>query len=130
MTPQQLLDRLDTLLPGFRSHWNCPQNCFVGDDGSYTLHGVFCELTDFFRHNHAALPVERIATLGAFVNKCMAAGDDDSLANAAATCFLENIAGDDSDRILGRHLTGPARRYWLAWSGRDAELSDAVDGGT
>jgi hypothetical protein len=44
---------------------------------------------------------------------------DAALDNAAATCFLEDIAGDECDRELARHLTGEARRYWRAWGGRE-----------
>jgi hypothetical protein len=44
--------------------------------------------------------------------------DDGPLDNAAATCFVENIAGEPCDRELSPHLTGEAKRYWHAWGGR------------
>jgi hypothetical protein len=93
MTPQELLERLVALFPDFRARWDDPGNCFRNDDGSFTLHGVFAEFTGFFRARHVALPVDRIAALGAFVSDCMAPADDGPLDNAAATCFVENIAG-------------------------------------
>jgi hypothetical protein len=118
MTPHALLDKLVTLFPDFRSYWDDPGNCFRDDDGSFTLHGVFAEFTSFFRERHAALVPERIAALGEFVSECMAPADHNPLSNAAATCFVENIAGEVCDRELSPHLTGEARRYWQAWGGR------------
>jgi hypothetical protein len=95
-----------------------PGNCFRGDDGSFTLHGVFAEFTHFFQERYAALPADRVAALGAFVSECMAPADDGPLGNAAGTCFVEDIAGEPCDRELSRHRTGEARRYWQAWGGR------------
>ena len=118
MTPQALLDRLVALFPDFRAYWVDPGNSPRDEDGSFTLHGVFVEFTGFFRDRHAALPADRIAALGAFVSECMAPADDGPLDNAAATCFVENIAGEPCDRELSPHLTGEARRYWQAWGGR------------
>ena len=118
MTPRALLDRLVALFPDIRAYWDDPGNCPRDEDGSFTLHGVFAEFTGFFRGRHAALPADRIAALGAFVSECMAPADDGPLDNAAATCFVENIAGEPCDRELSPHLTGEAKRYWHAWGGR------------
>jgi hypothetical protein len=46
---------------------------------------------------------------------------DWDLDNAAATCFVENIAGEECDRDLRGHLFGPALDYWRAWGGRKSE---------
>jgi hypothetical protein len=119
MTPHGLLGYLVALFPDFRAYWDAPDNCFRDDDGSFTLHGLFMEFTSFFKERHATLPAERVAALGAFVSECMAAPGDPPLGNAAATCFVENIAGDPCDRELAPHLTGDARRYWKAWGGRE-----------
>lgn len=118
MTPQSLLNRLVDLFPDFRTYWDAPGNCCLNDDGSFTLHGVFSKFTGFFRERHTALPADRVAALGAFVSECIAPADDGPLDNAAATCFVENIACEPCDRELSPHLTGEARRYWRARSGR------------
>ncbi len=118
MTPQELLDHLVALFPGFRACWDDPGNCFRDDDGAFSLHGVFAEFSSFFRQRHESLLPDRVAALGAFVSDCMASADA-NLDNAAATCFVENVAGEDCDRELGRHLVGEARTYWRAWGGRD-----------
>src|SRR5262245_46285110 len=117
MTPQALLDRLVALFPEFRARWDNTGNCFRGDDGTFGLHGVFAEFTGFFRERYKSLPAERVATLGAFVSECMASADAD-LDNAVATCFLENVAGEECDRELARHLSGEARGYWQVWRDR------------
>jgi hypothetical protein len=118
MTPQKLVDRLVTFFPDFQAYWDDPGNCFRNDDGSFTLHGVFAEFTNFFRERHGSLPADRMAALGRFVSDCMMSTDKD-LDNAAATGFVENIAGEDCDRPLAPHLTGEARKYWKSWGGRD-----------
>jgi hypothetical protein len=117
MTSQELLDRLVAIFPDFQPCWDNPGNCFRDDDGSFTLHGVFAEFTTFFREQHVVLSRDRIAALGEFVSECMAS-DDADLDNAAATCFVENIAGEPCDRELSPHLSGEARLYWQAWGGR------------
>ncbi len=60
------------------------------------------------------LSESRIASLGAFVSECMAS-DDDNLDNAVATCFLENIAGEECSQKMALHLSGEAERYWKQW---------------
>jgi hypothetical protein len=117
MTPHALLDKLVALFPGFRSYWDDPGNCFRDDEGSFTLHGVFAEFTGFFRERYTAFSPDQIASLGTFVSECMAPADDSPLDNAAATCFVENIAGEPCDSELSPHLIGEARRYWQAWGG-------------
>jgi hypothetical protein len=55
----------------------------------------------------------------------MAPGDDNPLDNAAATCFVENIAGEPCDGRVSRNFTGEARRYWQARGGRDESVGAA-----
>lgn len=112
MTSAQLLDRLAALFPEFRPYWD------ANNYGSSTLHGVFEVFTGYFQERHESLPADRVAALGQFVSECMAADDDNRLDNAAATGFVENIAGEPCDSRLSPHLTGPARRYWQYWGGR------------
>jgi hypothetical protein len=114
MSPQELVDRLAATFPEFRQYWDNPGNCFRNDDGSFTLHGVFSEFTSYFRERHKSFRPDQVAALGAFVSDCMAPDDDSDLDNAAATCFVENIAGEECDRELARHLARPARKYFEA----------------
>jgi hypothetical protein len=128
MTPQALLDRFVALFPDLRAFWDDAGNYSRNDDGSFTLHGVFAQLTDFFRERHAALPPDRVAALAAFVSECMAGNDDGPLDNAAATCFVENIAGEPCDRELAPHLTGEAKRYWQYWCSAETDAAQDDSG--
>lgn len=120
MTAPELLHRLVGIVPEFQAEWDSPDNCFRADDGDFidTLHGVFGGFSGCFQARAARFSPEQAAALGKFVSDCMASGDGD-LDNAAATCFLENIAGQACAAILAGHLSGEARRYLQAWSGRD-----------
>jgi hypothetical protein len=93
--------------------------------GRFTLGSIFAEFSGFFRQRHESLPADRVANLGIFVSECMALADVD-LGNAAATCFVENAAGEECDRELARHLSARRlerakagrQRYRCAWRGR------------
>ena len=115
MAPRELLSQLTALFPEFGPYWDDPGNCFRNDDGSYTMHGVFSEFTSFFREQSARLTSDQLVALGAFVSECMASLDSD-LGNAAATCFVENIAGEDYAEELALSLKGAARKYYLWWA--------------
>ena len=118
MTPKELLDSLVELFPDFRPVWDGPSNCYRNDDGSFTLHGVFAEFTSYFRDRYDSLPSDRLAALGAFVSDCMTSPDA-NLENAAATCFVENIAGAECHPALSNHLRGEARTYLETWCDHD-----------
>jgi hypothetical protein len=115
MTPQELLSYLTALFPEFGPYWDAPGNCFRNDDGSYTLHGVFSEFTSFFREHSERLTSDQLLALGAFVSECIVPADTD-LSNAAATCFVENIAGEDYAEEFAIFLKGAARKYYLSWA--------------
>lgn len=118
MTPQLLLCQILVMLPEFAAHWNGPENYCRNNDGSFTMHGVFMELTGFFLERSDTLLPDQVANFGKFLSECMASNDEE-LDNATATCFLENIAGKGCDHGLGRHLSGAARVYWQTWGGRN-----------
>jgi hypothetical protein len=122
MIPQALLDRLVELFPGFEAYWNGSLNCSRHEDGTFTLHGVFIEFSHFFREHYAKFASDRIAMLGAFISQCMSSNDDD-LDNAAATCFIENIANEKCGEALAQYLTGEARSYLQAWADCDSDAN-------
>lgn len=121
MTSVQLIDRLVAIFPEFRPYWEAKNY------GSFTLHGVFVVFTSFFYERHELLLADRVAALGTFVSECMAPDDDNLLDNAAATCFVENIAGMPCNHRISPYLTGPARRYWQYFGGQDAEVALAPE---
>jgi hypothetical protein len=114
MTAQDILDRLVALFPEFAAVWDRPDNCFRDDDGSFTSCGVFAEFSHYFRERYDQFPPARVAELGRFVTECVT-GPDRELADAAATCFLENVAGERFSRDFRRHLRGEALRWYSDW---------------
>jgi hypothetical protein len=117
MTPQELLDRLVVIFPNFAFYWDQPENYFRDEEGVYALHGVFAQFTGFFIEQFEVLSDIQIASLGEFVSACMSALDE-NLDNAAATCFVENIAGDPPGSRLAPYLIGSAQKYYQLWSGQ------------
>lgn len=112
MTPPDLLTRLVTHLPDFAAHWDDPGNCFRNDDGAFNYYGLFAELASFLGGRRTT-KAERVA-VGALLSECMAPSPEE-VDNAAATCFIEPVAGTPLGRALRPHLTGEARRYYEVW---------------
>jgi hypothetical protein len=98
---ETVLHRIVHLFPSFQGYWERSENCFRADDGSFTLHGVLAEFSHYFREQYRSFTVDSIAELAAFLSAGMTADPD--FDNAVATCFLENIAGEDcSVTVEGR----------------------------
>ena len=113
MNPQELRDRIVALFPDFAACWEKPGNCFLGENGLLTVHGVWAEFSHFFRERHEGLSGNQVADLGRFVSGSIASRGA-GLSNAASTCFVENIAGKKCERELAPYLTGRAREYHRA----------------
>jgi hypothetical protein len=122
-TPQLLLDQLTNIFPEFQSNWDSDDNYFRKP---FTLHGVFAQFSHFYKNCVASFKIEQIVALSNFVNNCMESKDE-NLDNAAATCFVENIAGEDCARHIAPYFRGEALRYFNAWGGvpiEDAALRE------
>ena len=93
-TPDELLAKLCGLVPSFADAWET--SLFVGKDGSYTVHGVFSELSWFVRDHFAELDSDTRTRLFQYVEQCVTTDvhSESGVSNAACTCFLENIAGE------------------------------------
>jgi hypothetical protein len=113
-TPRELLDRLVALFPEFAAYWDSPENCFRNRDGTFTRHGAFAQFSIFFGECYEWLPADRVAALAALLTECMASPDSD-LGNAAATCFLENVAGERFHQDFRRYLSGEPLKYYSYW---------------
>src|SRR4051812_23686431 len=114
MSPCTLKGRLLAIFPKFEEHWDAADNCHRLDDGPFTLCGVFAAFSEFVREEFATLPPTELQQLGVFLETCMDHPDSD-LDAAAATCFLENVAGETFTAELARHLGSRARQFLSQW---------------
>jgi len=115
MRPQELLEALVEIVPAFAAEWSAP-SVFVCADGAYTLHGVFAAFSHFFRGAQGVLSERQIQRVGELVSSAMREPHS-ALDNAAATCFLENIAEDPAALRIRPYLDGAALAYVKACSG-------------
>jgi hypothetical protein len=101
-----LIAELDGALPGFRAYIASDENLFGGE----TVEAVFTACSWFVRRTAVASeswpPLARIVSLAA-------GAPDRALADAACTCFLENVAAPEHP--LKALLEGEALRYWSYW---------------
>jgi hypothetical protein len=114
-TPQELLQRLFELSPGFRSIWEAPDNLFISDDGSFTVHGVFSQFSGYAREGFGNFDQCTRTSLFRYIEECVNTDIRSSVcvSNAACTCFLENLAGDGAlSEEIRRHLGPEYRRYY------------------
>ena len=114
MTPEELIGNLAGLFPDFAAHWEAADNPSREDDGSFTLCGAFTEFSDYFRERYEELPPERLQALGWVLAECMAESDSE-LADAAETCFLENVAAERFHADFERFLIGRPLEFYAQW---------------
>ena len=114
MTPDELVGRLVGLFPDFADHWEGPDNLSREADGSSTLCGAFAEFSHYFCEHYEELPPERLQALGWVLAECMAEPDTE-LDEAAATCFLENVAAERFHGDFERFLIGRPLEFYAQW---------------
>jgi hypothetical protein len=111
VTAHDILEELIRIRPDFRRYWE-GENYHLGDDGSFSECGVFGQFTNFFREQHRAMTKSELKFVAELINQCE---KDEFLAEAAYTCFLENIAGDPPDQTLAPFLSPAAREFMRNW---------------
>lgn len=111
---QSILGWLASAFPGFAEAWNGPDNCFVAEDGAFTVSGLFAEFSHYFRSHYEELPPSQIVEVGRFVSDC-AASSDAEIRDGVATCFLENVATERFHSEFKRYLSGEALRFYSTW---------------
>ncbi len=107
MTAPEVYQKLVAMFPDFAEWWNDPGNCFREDDGSFTSCGVFSEFGHYVKEKFAHLPPSSLAELGRFIDQCL---ETPEVENAAATCFVENVAGEEFTPALAAHFGSRARK--------------------
>ncbi len=116
MGPDEILRKLTAILPGFGPRWEDPDNVYRRDDGSFTPCGVFSECSEFVRERYETLGDGPIDVLASFLEECMTHSQP-GLADAAATCFLENLTGERFSADFQRRLSGEALKFFRGWGG-------------
>lgn len=118
-TPEELLRGLVQVVPEFALHWKRPDNYFLNDDGSFSVHGVFAEFTTYLKDSFGKLSDMQRRTLFEFVEKCVLTdpNSDSGVSSAACTCFLENVAGEgDLSRAIAPYLGAKSKEYFDKWN--------------
>ncbi|WP_449272135.1 DUF7674 family protein [Humisphaera borealis] len=116
LTPQQILERLVEIVPGFHTYWESPEACFHEDNGEFTCCGVFGDCSHFVRAQYEQLSTVQRRQLAAFVVECMSSSDKE-LGNAAATCFLENLTHERFSKDFENYLAGDALDFYRRFQG-------------
>ena len=111
-TPQDLAELLGSVVPGFSSHLKQRRSLFSDDNGTLTAHGLFAECSHFVRDHFDELPVSSVLDLANFISDCLDGAFGPALDNAAATCFLENLAGESFHAKFALLLRPKARSFY------------------
>jgi hypothetical protein len=117
-TPEELLAQLSEILPAFLTVWE--ESLFVGDDGSFTVHSVFAELSSYVGAHFADFDERTRSKLFRYVEGCVTTDihSEAGVSNAACTCFLENIAGEgEFSQVVSQYLGPESRKYFEQWNG-------------
>ena len=112
MSPSMTADALSKLVPGFGSHWAKGDSLFIDSSGGFTTHGVFSECSHFLRDNFNSLSLDNVQALASFVSDCLEGKHGADADNAAATCFLENLAGEPFHSTFSLQMRPEARRFY------------------
>jgi hypothetical protein len=110
MTPDELVGRLVELFQDFAAHRDEAESLPDGEDAS-TLCGAFTEFSEYFRERYEELPPTHLQALGWVLAECMAEPDSE-LDEAAATCFLDNVAAERFHADFERFLIGRPLEYY------------------
>jgi hypothetical protein len=115
MTTDDLHARLEYLFPAFNA--TLINSVFIEDDGRFTPHGLCAEFSHFYCEHVAEFGSAEKAELFHIVETLVASDPDDQnpLANALCTCFLENISCTEAGEA-SQPLMGPvSRAYFDHW---------------
>lgn len=117
-TPEQLLERLTTIMPGFQEYWNIEGDLFLDKQGHFSLHGVLAVFSHFIREHHQDISDDQLQKTFDFVEECTLydANSWAGIANAVYTCFLENLASEgELSRRIRRFMGSNSLKYFDEW---------------
>jgi hypothetical protein len=110
-----LLKGLVATYPGLRDYFvkNCDQ--WLHENGTISPSSLFSAASSFCRARFMENDFENSEVLFSFVERCLECGNE-NIANAAATCFLENITNSPDIARLAVSLMGPlSRNHVKGW---------------
>ncbi len=118
MTPEDLKARMLAICPDFPD-WNHDEwQLWSNEDGTASIHQLFVLFSHYISEQLEAGTTAGLDTVFHFVEQAVTA-DDETLSNAATTCFLENIMNRVPERISPATfvpLLGPeSRSFCKAW---------------
>lgn len=118
MTRQEYLVVLLHEFPEFGSFWNAEDNDHREGE-AWTEHGLWSCFAEFLYDGHVVLTGARFERLFAKIERVVARdpNDEDVMANAMCTCFLENLAKTPAGSELREYMGPKSRRYFDAWDG-------------
>ena len=89
-----IVHNISTRCPAFAEFWPEERRMHSDENGHITLHGVFSVLSDFVALRYDQLTDEQHRDFWEWI-EWQATSTDETLSDAAVTCFLENVAGTD-----------------------------------
>ena len=92
----EYIEKLSSLIPEFKEYWESDDACFnFGDDS--TIHGVFSDFSHLVSDGLQNNNLVNAKDIFIYIESVVSKGGDP--ANAACTCFLENILNRTPDTI-------------------------------
>ena len=109
----KLLQELLRLCPGYAPHWRADYD-YAGGEVEHPRYWLFGSFSTFIAEQLQRRDTTGLPRLFAWI-ETVVAGKDDDLANAAQTCFLENLLNVVPSKIdpdLFVPLLGPESARW------------------
>ena len=113
LSPNLMLNRILNEFPDFKAQWE--DSLFRGDDGSFTYHGLFSELSWYVRDHFGQMDEQKRESLFDLIELSISEEDRSDLENAVCTCFLENLASEPLSPELKGYMKDKTREYFEQW---------------
>jgi hypothetical protein len=117
VSSSELLEFLVDLFPAFRRQWDDEENNMNRNGDDFTAHGVCAEFSSFYVLHCAAADPAIVSRLFAKIEELVVGDptDQDPVANAICTCFLENIAQLPAGEMSVRFMGPETRTFFAHW---------------
>ena len=116
MQVHELLNVLTRIYPQFEHYWDTDSNLHrTGDE--FTGHGLCSAFSSFFQDQELPLNDFALESLYGKIEQIVSAdpNDNDPVANALCTCFLENISYTQAGEISIPYMGPVTRKFFENW---------------